>query len=302
VLSDPLNLKKWKMDYWKHYLLPSTLDEALSLLNVASGEARVVAGGTDLLLEIQQGRRPPIDTLVDVTRIAELQGIHQDASGIYLGSAVRHREIIDSALLREHTPCLVQACELIGGPQVRNVATIGGNVAHALPAGDGSIALLACDAEAEIASFSGRRWEKMERLFIGPGRAAFDATNEILVRFRLPLRTPGEKSAFQRVMRPQGVAIAILNMALWVRQEMEGVIEDIRLAVGPAGPKPLRARMAEDILRGKRLDDELLSKAIAALENEAKVRTSPHRATQEYRQHLLGVLLLRLLQILGLTS
>ncbi len=131
------------MKYWNHYLLPSTVDEALPSLSEASGGARVVAGGTDLLLDIRQGRHPYVDTRVDVTRIPELRVIQSDSSGIYVSSAVTHREITESQLLREHANCLVEACSLIAGPQVRNVATIGGNVAHALPTGDGSIALLA---------------------------------------------------------------------------------------------------------------------------------------------------------------
>jgi CO/xanthine dehydrogenase FAD-binding subunit len=284
------------MNCWKRYLLPASLDEALFHLKEALGKARVIAGGTDLLLEIEQERRSSPNTLVDVTRIPELQGIYEDASGIYIGSAATHRMIISNRLLQEHAQCLVQACQLIGGPQVRNVATIGGNVAHALPAGDGSIALLALDAEAEVASADGRYWEKIEHLFVGPGRAAFDSTNEILVRFRLPLRSPGEKSAFKRVMRPQGVAIAILNMALWVRQGVNGIIEDIRLALGPAGPMPLRARKTEEILRGETLDEDVLSRAIIALKNEAKVRTSPHRATKKYRKHIVNLLLQRILE------
>ena len=279
------------MTYWDHYLLPKTIDEALSYLNGAAGTARVISGGTDLLLDLRQGRHPPVGTLVDVTGIMELRDIQLEQSELFLGSAVTHREIIENSLLLEHARCLVEACGLIGGPQVRNVATIGGNVAHALPAADGSIALLALDAEAEIASAEGRRWVRVEDLFLGPGEAAFDSREEILVRFRLPLRCDNEKSAFHRIMRPQGVAIAILNMALWVRHDPVDTIVDIRLAVGPAGPKPFRARETEDHLRGNLMNGEIFQEAVEILQNEAKVRTSPHRATKGYRKHLLGFLL-----------
>jgi len=279
------------MTYWDHYLLPKTIDEALSYLNYAAGTARVISGGTDLLLDLRQGRHPPVGTLVDVTEIMELRDIQLEQSELFLGSAVTHREIIENSLLLEHARCLVEACGLIGGPQVRNVATIGGNVAHALPAADGSIALLALDAEAEIASVRGRRWEKVEDLFLGPGEAAFDPREEILIRFRLALRSDNAKSAFHRIMRPQGVAIAILNMALWVRLDQVNSIEDIRLAVGPAGPKPFRARETENHLRGNLLNEEIFREAVEILQNEAKVRTSPHRATKGYRKHLLGILL-----------
>ncbi len=281
---------------WNAYLLPQSVDEALRMLQQAQGKARLVAGGTDLLLDLRQGRHPPVERLIDVTRIAELQRLEADERWVYLGAAVTHRRIAESPLLQEEAACLAHACGLIGGPQVRNVATIGGNVAHALPAADGTIALLALDAQAQLAGPQGRRWRPLAGLFQGPGKPAFDPGAELLVQFRFPRRGPGERSAFARIMRPQGVAIAILNMALWLRLGEGGVAEDLRLAVGPAGPIPFRARQTEDFLRGRRLDDQAIGEAVAVLAGEARLRTSRHRATQAYRRHLLGVLLRRVLE------
>jgi carbon-monoxide dehydrogenase medium subunit len=175
----------------------------------------------------------------------------------------------------------------------RNVATIGGNVAHALPAGDGSIALLALDAKAEIASENGRRWESIESLFVAPGVASFDPREEILLGFEFACSNEGERTSFKRVMRPQGVAIAILNMGIWINQTSEGLIQDIRVAVGPAGKTPLRARRTEEVLKGNILSDAIVTKAIGELQDEAKLRTSPHRATKAYRNLLLQVLMSR---------
>jgi carbon-monoxide dehydrogenase medium subunit len=290
------------MTYWDNYLLPKTVDEALSYLKLAAGEARVVSGGTDLFLDLRQGRHPPIGILVDVTGIVDLRNLRLKQSGLYLGSAITHREIIENSLLNKHAQCLVEACSLIGGPQVRNVATIGGNVANALPAADGTIALLALDAEAEIASAEGLRWEQVEDLFLGPGKPTFDPSREILVRFRLPVSDENEKSTFHRIMRPQGVAIAILNMALWVKLNEKNAIEDIRIAVGPAGPKPFRARETEAHLRRNLLTEGLYHEAVEILKSEAKVRTSPHRATKEYREHLLSVLLHQVLDNVNLIT
>ena len=108
-----------------------------STRNLEEREARVVAGGTDLLLELQQGRRPRVAALVDVTRIPEMSRIETARDDVYIGAAVTHTAIVASALLAKRATCLVESCGVIGGPQVRNVATLGGNVAHALPAGDG---------------------------------------------------------------------------------------------------------------------------------------------------------------------
>jgi carbon-monoxide dehydrogenase medium subunit len=173
------------------------------------------------------------------------------------------------------------------------VATLGGNVAHALPAGDGTIGLLALEAEAEIASSDGRRWLPLEKLFAGPGKTTFDRSRELLVQFRFQLARPGEGSAFERVMRPQGVAIAILNMACWIRVDSNARIEAARLAVGPAGPVPSRARAAEKTLLGETPSEMVLSGAAAVLLDEATLRNSAHRATREYRHHLVEVLLRR---------
>ncbi len=283
------------MALWKQYVRPGSVEEALALLHAAQGPTAIIAGGTDLLLDMQQGRHPPVDLMVDVSGIREMRQVRQEGERIELGAALTHHEIIESPLFRERGRALVEACSLIGGPQVRNVATIGGNVAHALPAGDGTIALLSLGAEAQIASRDGRRWEPLEALFAGPGQTTFDREREILVSFRFPASGPREGSAFRRVMRPQGVAIAILNMGAWVRCGPAGEIADVRIAVGPAGPKPLRARGAEEALRGRALDEAALEAARLALLAEARVRTSRHRATAEYRQHLIGVLLRRTL-------
>jgi len=278
------------MSIWHNYHLAYSVDEALQLLVNAPESARVIAGGTDFLLDLQQGRHPPVHTLVDITNIPELNilNIHQER--MIIGAARPLNQIVSSPLVNEHAPALVEACRLIGGPQVRNTATLGGNVAHALPAGDGTIALLALDAQAEVASLQGRYTIPMSGLFVGPGRSKLDPRREILVGFWLPLSKPGQSSAFRRVMRPQGVAIAILNMAIWL-QRKEGRIDDIRISLGPAGAVPMRAVCSEQVLRGHQWNQEIFWQACECLLSEASFRTSPHRATAEYRRHVACILL-----------
>lgn len=275
---------------YKNYFLPNTVQEALKALNEAPGAASLIAGGTDLLLELQQGRRPSIDTLVDVNQIPELKRMELQGDQIYIGAAVPLKEIAASALIREHALALSEACVLIGGPQVRNTATLGGNVAHALPAADGTIALLALGAQAVIADLQGSRQEPLSSLFLGPGKSALKPKQEILTAFLLPIRKTGEASAFSRIMRPQGVALPILNMAIWLERK-DDCIEDIRIAVGPAGPTPQRALTAEELLRGEPYTEEILGRALTAMLASLTFRTSPHRASSDYRRHLCGVLL-----------
>jgi carbon-monoxide dehydrogenase medium subunit len=285
------------MRLWETYHRPATIDQALSLLAGSEPPVRILAGGTDLLLDIRAGRAQVPRTLIDVSDTAGLRGITLEPQGrLMIGAAVTHWEIAESGLIAQHAPALQQACGLIGGPQVRNVATLGGNVAHALPAADGSIALLTLAAQAELASALGRRWVPVEALFKGPGEAAFDRQRELLVRFAIPLRRPGEGGAFSRVMRPQGLAIALLNMAAWIRLDPSWTVDCARIAVGPCGPVPRCARAAANALESRRLTEDSLADAGAALHAEVQLRTSAHRATAEYRHHLLQPLFERVVR------
>ncbi len=287
------------MSLWQQYLRPQNLADALNALSAVgdSGESvAVIAGGTDLILDLDQGRHAAVETLIDVTAVEEMLEIRQEGHFIHIGAAVPLREVIDHALVRANATALVEACELIGGPQVRNVATLGGNVAHALPAADGTIALLALGAETQVVSANGERWTSLEELFVSPGQPSFNRANELIVRFRIPALREDESSAFRRVMRPQGVAIAILNMAARLRVDSSGIVQDLGLAIGPAGPRPLRARAAERAIVGNALDEATFSRALEALSGEVSLRTSPHRATKEYRSHLLESLLRQTLE------
>jgi carbon-monoxide dehydrogenase medium subunit len=278
------------MTTWKNYYLAQTSNDALRALAFAPGSARLIAGGTDLLLDLQQGRHPPVDTLVDITAVAEMNVLEIRQERLFVGAAVPLNQVIASALVREHAQALFEAGSLIGGPQVRNTATLGGNVAHALPAADGTISLMALEAEAEVLSLEGSRRVALTQMFEGPGCSTMSARQDLLIGFYLPLKQAGQGSAFRRVMRPQGVAIAILNMGVWV-QRRQDTIENVRIAVGPAGPTPFRASAAENLLRGQPFSQELLAQAEEALLSEARFRTSPHRATATYRQRMAGVLL-----------
>jgi len=217
------------MPLWKEYHLPASIEEAVGLLARYDGSARVVAGGTDLILDLQQGNEHPVAALVDVARIVGLNEIREADGFITIGAGVTHNQIVESQLLHQKATALVEASYVVGGPQVRNVATIGGNVAHALPAADGTTALNALDAEVEVASFSGRRWIPFTSLFLGPGKSAIDSTREVLTALRCKATGLREGSASSRIMRPQGVALPIMNFSAKVRV-IDNVIEQVALA------------------------------------------------------------------------
>ena len=294
------------MNLWQHYHMPKTVDEALAHLREHDGRARVVSGGTDLILEMQQGRKPAVEAMVDVTAIPDITEIRNRDGLIEIGAGVTHTEIVKSAMIADEATCLVESCGVIGGPQVRNVATLGGNVAHALPAADGTTALVVLDAEAEVARTDGRVWRPILRLFKGPGISAVDHSRELITRFRFPVGAPGTGSAFKRIMRPQGVALPILACAVWVQIEAQTedpgleiencTVVDTRICIGPVRPVPTRARQAEQVLRGRTLADAL-DEVVAEARAEFTPRTSKHRATAEYRVEMIEVLLRRALPL-----
>ncbi|GAP13134.1 aerobic-type carbon monoxide dehydrogenase, middle subunit CoxM/CutM homologs [Longilinea arvoryzae] len=289
------------MKLWSNYVMAATIDEAVQALVAAGGAARPVAGGTDLLLELQQGRHEPVETLVDVSAIPDLQRLEVRDGELFIGAGVPVSHIVRHALVRQHAPGVAEACGLIGGPQVRNTATLGGNVAHALPAADGMISLVAIGAQAEAAGAGGVRRLPILELFRGLGKSILTENNEILTGFYLPLRKPGQASAFSRIMRPQGVALPILNMAIWLQRSGDR-IEQVRIAVGPAGPTPQRACEVEAFLAGKAYSPETTNAAVDLIRATMKFRTSPRRATAEYRTHLVGVLLVEVLEKAWLRS
>lgn len=276
------------MSLWKEYLHPQTVQEAVEALASAPAPAIPIAGGTDLMLDLQQGNHAPVHTLVDLTGIAEMRALEIRGEKLFIGAGVPHNRIVESALVQEHAGSLVESCGLIGGPQVRNSATLGGNVAHALPAADGTIGLLALEAEAEVASRATRRRLPLHELFAGPGKSTL-AHDEILIGFYIPLRKPHQASAFCRVMRAQGIALPILNLAAWVERDGD-TIRAARIAVGPAGPTPFRAIETGKYLGGRIFSEETIAGAQQVLLSEAKFRTSPARATAEYRRELVVVL------------
>jgi carbon-monoxide dehydrogenase medium subunit len=277
------------MNLWQQYVRPISVTEAVTALASAPGPALPLAGGTDILLDLQQGRHSPVHTIVDLTEIPELKCLELRDGRLFIGAGVPLSRIARDPLVATHARALVEACDLVGGPQVRNVATLGGNVAHALPAADGTIGLMCLNAEVEVASPQGNRCVPLQEMFLGPGKSALQS-GEIIVGFYVSQIKPGQASCFKRIMRPQGVALPIINNSVWLEGEGD-IIRQICIAVGPGGAVPFRARQAEAFLAGRAYSDETFKSALVALVAEVKFRTSAMRASSEYRYHLVGTLL-----------
>lgn len=286
------------MKLWDEYYLPESIQEALTLFHESGESAALIAGGTDLLIDLQEEElesRPRI--LIDVTAIPELQGVRQEGEMIHLGAAATHAEVISHDMIRDRATALVEGCQVIGGPQVRNVATVGGNVAHALPAADSTLGLVALDAEAQIATLEedgsiARRWVPMPDLFAGPGKNTLIPYRELIVAFRFQGLTGYAASAFRRIMRPQGIALPIMGLACkLVLDDSGAMIQDARIVPGPIAPVPSRATRTEQALIGQKADQEVFEEAEEVAQQECQPRTSKYRATSEYRVMMIRNLL-----------
>jgi CO/xanthine dehydrogenase FAD-binding subunit len=278
------------MNLWQNYVRPASISEAVQALVSAPGPAVPLAGGTDLLLDLEQGRHSPVQTVVDLSTVPEMKLLERRADYLFIGAALPLNQIARHPLTAAHALALVEACDLVGGPQVRNVATLGGNVAHALPAADGTIALLALDAEAEIAGPSGLRRVPFGELFLGPGKSALKHGEELLVGFYVKIREGARiATCFKRIMRPQGVALPIINLAVWLERQGDA-IRDIHIAVGPGSSTPFRARAAEAALSGPAFNEAAFASSLQALLDEIKFRSSARRASADYRRFLVASL------------
>jgi CO/xanthine dehydrogenase FAD-binding subunit len=246
------------------------------------GHARVIGGGTDILVETRRGLRRPFEAMVDASGIASLGGISYDQDYIVIGCGFTHTQIVSDERIVRYGTCLSESCGVIGGPQVRNVGTLAGNVAHALPAGDGTIGLLALGGDVEVASTTGTRWMPAKDTFIGPGKSVIDRHREVLTRLRFKRAGTGEGSAFHRVMRPQGLCLPIISMA--ARLVVDGdMITAAGISMGPVGPVPWFAEPVAAVLVGGTSSTKQYEKAAEVALDNVTLRASKYRATLEYR-------------------
>ncbi|WP_415518370.1 MAG: xanthine dehydrogenase family protein subunit M [Desulfovibrio aminophilus] len=270
-------------------LLPATLPELWEALAASPG-APLLAGGTDLLVRLRARRQRP-EALVGLERLAELRTIRRQGRSLRIGALATHAMIAGHPLVLRHAPVLARAVSEVGGPAIRNMGTLGGNLCTASPAGDSLPALAVLEARVELLSAGGTRLLPLSGFLLGPGRTAL-APGEIVGAVRVPLAADFQVQHFEKVGRRAALAIAVVSLAVLARLE-KGVVAEARLAVGSAAPTVLRCPEAEELLRGGRLTLSALERAAKAV--RAAVRPiDDARASAGYRRQVAGNLLLRL--------
>jgi CO/xanthine dehydrogenase FAD-binding subunit len=276
---------------WQAYEIATSVEGTLAILARYGGRAQLIAGGTDLVIELQEGRRQ-VECLVDITRISSLDRIEQQGEWITLGSNVTFRQIKESALLQEHARVLVEAAASVAALQIQAVATLAGNVVNAMPAADGSVALTALDAEVEVAGSDGQAWRPIADLFLGPGQSAVDPTRQMVTAIRFPALQAGQGSAWGRIGRRRALTLPILNCGVSVGlDDSRERLAWARIGLGPVATVPFRAREAEAFLAGRPAGDEIYSLAAEVAAGECRPRSSLLRASKEYRVEVLRVLI-----------
>ncbi|GAB4244545.1 MAG: xanthine dehydrogenase family protein subunit M [Thermoleophilia bacterium] len=264
----------------------TNLAEALALLEERGAQAIPLAGGTDLMPGIRAGRFEH-GTIVDISRVAELREMSFSGGSATVGSLVTAAELASSRHVADVLPCLAAAARSLGSPQVRNRATIGGNVVNASPAADLLLALTALRADVLLASRRGERTLPLDEFMLGPGLTR-RASDELVLGFRIPLR-PGGRAVFAKVGLRRALACAVINVAVAVVPSPDGrSCVEASIGLGAVAPTCLRARRAEELLVGPEVDAQVIS-AVALAASQEATPISDVRGSAAYRRHLTRV-------------
>ena len=272
------------------YFKPKDFDEAFQLLNTPGKTVYPYAGGTDFIPMTRDGIWK-CDAVVDIKGLPGMHDIQETPEGLFVGAAVRMNEIASSEIVRSHWDILAQGAGSVGSEQIRNRATLGGNLANASPAADMSSPLLALGACVTVEGASGRRSIPLADFFEGPGKA--DLGKALLVEVVFP-DPPGSGWSFQKYGRTQ-TDISVVNAAAGLAADAEGRVEWARIALGAVAPTPIRASEAEKALAGRKLDASAINDAAAIVEATVSP-ISDVRAPADYRRHMSGVLVRRALR------
>jgi CO/xanthine dehydrogenase FAD-binding subunit len=267
---------------------------AVALLAEHGASVKVLAGGTDLLVDFKHASRVP-DVVLDITRAADLRGITMTDAGLRIGALATHTDIMRSPLVRESLPALVDAAHTIGAVQTRNLGTLGGNLVTCVPSMDSGPTLVALEARVTVAGAGGRREMPLTDFFVGPRKTILEP-DELLVEILIPKKNVGKPTDFLKFGLRKGQALALVNVAssLWVDPAKNTFVEP-RIALGAVAPTVIRAPEAEAYLEGKAISTEAMVEAGRIAAGEARP-ISDFRASAEYRRDLIAVLVRRTLE------
>ena len=267
------------------HLFPKDVKEALALLEEYKGDARLVSGATDLMLWIREGKVNP-SVLVDVSDIPEMRFVYVEKGKMILGAAMTHAEIAANADVKRIFPVLSDGCRSVGSPQIRNIATLAGNIVSAQPAADSVVPMTALGAVCEIASFDGVQMKPLCELSKSVGVSNVDPTKEILTKIEIAIPKGKYGTSFKRIAPREAMALPVVNTAVMLEAADDGSISSARILASHVAVVPFRAHKAEECLIGKKPTAELIAEAAAIAGDEASPRDSLVRGSGAYRKAL----------------
>jgi carbon-monoxide dehydrogenase medium subunit len=272
--------------HWEKYFRPQNIPEALKILEEFQGQARLLAGGTDLIPQIRKRETEP-KVLVDITHIPGLGEIKLEDGVIKIGALVTHGQVAQSSLLREKALALSEGASQLGSPQIRNLGTVAGNIVSGQPGADTAIPLLALDAKVKVMRKQGERIVPLTEFFLDTGKTVVDSTREMAIEIFFSPLAEDESSVSLRLVRRRALALPILNVSVVVSAEVkQKKFNHVKIALGPVAPTPVRAREAERILTSASIAGGVIKEAAKKAAQEANPRTSLLRGSEEYRKEM----------------
>ena len=271
------------------YLMPKSIKEACSLLSRYKSKANVVAGGTDLLV-LMRSRQITPQYIINLKAIPDLDYIHYaDGEGLRIGALATMHDIEGSPIIQERFPILASAAHQVGPPNIRCMATIGGNLGRAAPSADTAPPLIGLGAKVKMVGFKGERTIGLEEFFLGPGETMLQS-DEILTEIQIPNPPPYTLGIYLKMPAGKRISIAAVGVAVIVTLDSKHAnIVDAKIVLGAVAPTPIRAGKAEDIVKGKAIEEQWIEKAAQAAAEEAKP-LSDIRAPANYRKEMVKVL------------
>lgn len=270
------------------YFNPETIEGACALLSRYKEKAKILAGGTDLLVKMKQDIARP-QYLISLNKIGNLRYIDYDGrGGLRVGAGTTLSELAASPVISEKSGILVQAVRTLASRQIRNMATIGGNLCNASPAADTAPALICLSSQVKIASSTGERVIPLEEFFIGPGRTAL-GSDELLTEIQIPNPPPRTAGAYFKLSAREK-DMATVGVAAVITLDSQGTTcKDVKIALGAVAPTAIRSRKAEGVLKGKAIREEVIQESAEAAAEEAQP-ISDIRSTADYRREMVKVL------------
>lgn len=281
------------LDAVERFLAPTSLVQALAAL-CDGGGATVLAGGTDLMPQSRAGRLPPARTLINIRRVPGLDAVEVEGDILRLGTLTTIATLLAHPLVHQHAPLLVEAADHFASDQIRNAATVGGNICNASPSADTAPALLVLGARAVLTGAQAERNLPLEDFFIGPGKTALQP-GELLIRLEIPRSQARSGSCYLRHTPRAWMDLAFVGVAVGLQLGEQGEILSSRIALGAVAPVPMRAYRTEERLTGCQPDETILDEASRLASSEIRP-IDDLRASAEYRRHLAEVLTRRALE------